>query len=484
MIYDMTYIKKVILENFQSHKHTEILFDEHLNVIVGPSDQGKSAIIRGIQWALFNEPSGDFFIREGEKECSIIIYFSDNTAIKRYKSRSKNLYYYYDEFGKETIYEGFGLEVPKEIVDKIKIRKIFLSGKQSNAINISEQLEGPFLLSENTNTRANAIGRLIGVHIVDDAIKDTLKDKTNLNSLKKNNEEQYQNLSDDLKKYDYLDDLKRILDKFEIIQGSINEKQAKLEKLIGIRKDYIDCSNNIGNVKSIINRLENIDIVKEKSDRLNNCIRIYNIVNSKKVNLINIDEKINENLNILKYSSNMDKMGNILINLDDKTKKLLLLKSIDEKYRYINKNLSDSNLIIENLKTIYIVSNMTDDIEKNIHGLNNLSTIYKNLMDLDKRIEQGNNYIKKFKNISEGDLLVQNISGKLKGFNTFINVEKRYTDILSNINNTNKIIKDEKDNISLFLEEYKSLLLKLGICPLCLSKIDSKTIEKIISNYS
>jgi hypothetical protein len=177
-------------------------------------------------------------------------------------------------------------------------------------------------------------------------------------------------------------------------------------------------------------------------------------------------------------------MGNILINLDDKTKKLLLLKSIDEKYRYINKNLSDSNLIIENLKTIYIVSNMTDDIEKNIHGLNNLSTIYKNLMDLDKRIEQGNNYIKKFKNISEGDLLVQNISGKLKGFNTFINVEKRYTDILSNINNTNKIIKDEKDNISLFLEEYKSLLLKLGICPLCLSKIDSKTIEKIISNYS
>lgn len=90
-------------------------------------------------------------------------------------------------------------------------------------------------------------------------------------------------------------------------------------------------------------------------------------------------------------------MGNILINLDDKTKKLLLLKSIDEKYRYINKNLSDSNLIIENLKTIYIVSNMTDDIEKNIHGLNNLSTIYKNLMDLDKRIEQGNNYIKNLK---------------------------------------------------------------------------------------
>ncbi|MCG4585937.1 AAA family ATPase, partial [Anaerosalibacter bizertensis] len=86
----MKYIKKVVLENFQSHKYTELEFDEHLNVIVGPSDQGKSAIIRGIKWALFNEPSGNFFIREGANDCSVTVIFNDNTKIKRYKSKSKN----------------------------------------------------------------------------------------------------------------------------------------------------------------------------------------------------------------------------------------------------------------------------------------------------------------------------------------------------------------------------------------------------------
>ena len=42
-----------------------------------PSDQGKSAIIRGIKWALFNEPSGDFYKRR-RKECSVTVIFNDN----------------------------------------------------------------------------------------------------------------------------------------------------------------------------------------------------------------------------------------------------------------------------------------------------------------------------------------------------------------------------------------------------------------------
>ena len=53
----MIYLKRVRLENFQSHKNSIIDFDRGLNVIVGPSDSGKSAIIRAIKWALYNETS-------------------------------------------------------------------------------------------------------------------------------------------------------------------------------------------------------------------------------------------------------------------------------------------------------------------------------------------------------------------------------------------------------------------------------------------
>jgi ABC-type transporter Mla maintaining outer membrane lipid asymmetry ATPase subunit MlaF len=51
-------IKKLIIENFQSHKYTEVDFSEGFNIIFGPSDYGKSAIIRALRWVLYNEPGG------------------------------------------------------------------------------------------------------------------------------------------------------------------------------------------------------------------------------------------------------------------------------------------------------------------------------------------------------------------------------------------------------------------------------------------
>lgn len=63
----MITIKKVIIENFQSHKYSVIDFNEGLNAIVGPTDSGKTAVFRSLKWVLYNEPQGDYFIREGEK---------------------------------------------------------------------------------------------------------------------------------------------------------------------------------------------------------------------------------------------------------------------------------------------------------------------------------------------------------------------------------------------------------------------------------
>jgi exonuclease SbcC len=61
-----TYIKKLSLRNFQSHRETDLEFSPGLNIIVGPSDQGKSAIIRALRWLFYNEPRGTGFIRVGE----------------------------------------------------------------------------------------------------------------------------------------------------------------------------------------------------------------------------------------------------------------------------------------------------------------------------------------------------------------------------------------------------------------------------------
>lgn len=60
---------KVSVENFQSLADAQVSVDG-LTVIVGPSNSGKSALIRAITAALFNKP-GDAFVRVGEKTAKV-----------------------------------------------------------------------------------------------------------------------------------------------------------------------------------------------------------------------------------------------------------------------------------------------------------------------------------------------------------------------------------------------------------------------------
>ena len=155
----MRKIKTVKIENFQSHEKVTLDFNENLNVILGPSDSGKSAIIRAIKWALFNEPSGNYFIREGTGHVKVSIIFENDDCLVRGRSSSRN-YYELHHDGETRILESFGVGLPEEVSQFTKIRKVRLDEGNDSCINISDQLEGPFLLSEKTSTRANAIGKL------------------------------------------------------------------------------------------------------------------------------------------------------------------------------------------------------------------------------------------------------------------------------------------------------------------------------------
>ena len=57
----MKYKKYLHLINFQSHLNTVIELHPGLNILVGESDQGKTAIIRALRWLFYNEPRGTGF---------------------------------------------------------------------------------------------------------------------------------------------------------------------------------------------------------------------------------------------------------------------------------------------------------------------------------------------------------------------------------------------------------------------------------------
>ncbi|NLY67364.1 MAG: AAA family ATPase [Tissierellia bacterium] len=479
----MIYIKKVILENFQSHKYTEMEFDKYLNVIVGPSDHGKTAIIRGIKWALFNEPTGDYFIREGENECSVTLIFSNNTKIKRYRNKSKNYYYIYDSDGNEIVLEGFGTKVPQEVVEKTTIKKILLDSNISNSINIGEQLEGPFLLSETTSTRANAIGRLVGVHIIDDALRDTLKDINRLKVEKKNYEETLKKLKEDLKEYDYLDKLQLISEKLTKIQKKIYEKQNKLNYLY----QKLELLEKINEEKIInekyLSKLKGLERISEIEKKLSIKIKDFSYISNRYNRLNDIVKRIERDRIILRSLKDIEKLEEYYKIISNKEKKLLKLIELFSKYNYIRENILENKNILYKLKDINTVEENIDIIDRNYNKLKNIIMLKSKMEKINKSLSIGNIYIEKLSVVDPLTSLKNTIEQKCQLLENLLTIKTRYENINTSYTNTNNKLTKIKEHIDSLLKQYKDVLNNLEVCPLCYSSIDKNRIENIINSY-
>lgn len=112
-------IKSIIIKNFQSHVNTKLELCDGVNVILGNSDVGKTAILRALGWIFFNKPSGTTFIRNGETEAFIKIVYDDGYMITRLRNKTFNGYkIYYPE--EDKIEEFSGLcknNVPEEVME-------------------------------------------------------------------------------------------------------------------------------------------------------------------------------------------------------------------------------------------------------------------------------------------------------------------------------------------------------------------------------
>ncbi|MDX1964014.1 MAG: AAA family ATPase [Pirellulales bacterium] len=74
-------IVKILLENFMSHARTEMELCPGLNVLVGPNNCGKSALVAALRILAHNENS-TYVTRHGQKFCGVTLTTSDGHTIQ------------------------------------------------------------------------------------------------------------------------------------------------------------------------------------------------------------------------------------------------------------------------------------------------------------------------------------------------------------------------------------------------------------------
>lgn len=245
----MDTIKSIEIKNFQSHKNTEIEFHPGVNVIVGRSDSGKSAIMRALYWAFFNRPVGSGYISNWGGSTVVSVDFDDG-PLTRVREGDFNGYI----LGLHDEYKGFAHNIPEPVSDFINM----------TSINFQHQMDSPFMLSWPAGQRGSFINDTVNLEVMDKTVANIKRiinnDAKKIEANESNIEHMEKLLSDfeDLEEIeDLVDDLEKKLDRLE----RLKEKHSNLINLIDDIEDveiFIECQEDKLKAQRLIQGLDKV----------------------------------------------------------------------------------------------------------------------------------------------------------------------------------------------------------------------------------
>lgn len=121
-------LTRLTLKGFQCHRRLIVEFSPGVTTLVGPSDSGKSAVLRGLRWICFNQPDGTSFIRHGAKTATVTLEFDEYTVVRR-RGKAVNSYAL---DGKDYVSFGRG-KVPDDIARLLDVSPLSVQSQHAPA---------------------------------------------------------------------------------------------------------------------------------------------------------------------------------------------------------------------------------------------------------------------------------------------------------------------------------------------------------------
>lgn len=223
-------IQSLCISNFQSHKHSTLDFDPGVNVIVGSSNSGKTAIIRSLRWLLTNRPGGDAFRSHWGGATKVELTTTDGDTITRSKDK-ENEYKL-----NKSVFHAFNTDVPEEIRKCLNMTEV----------NLQQQLDQPFLLTSTPGEVAQHFNRIAHLDNIDTSRKAIQSLIDGINRSIKHTEEELKKAQELLPAFDYLERAEVELEVLEEMETKRNQLSYTSSLLSVI----------LSNVKTINDKIE------------------------------------------------------------------------------------------------------------------------------------------------------------------------------------------------------------------------------------
>ena len=325
-------IQKLSIENFQSHKNTQLVFDPGVNVIVGASDSGKTAIIRALRWVTWNRPSGDSFRSSWGGDTRVEVSL-DNTSVIRKKGTG-------NEYEANDIrFQAFGADVPEEVRSILNL----------NEINLQSQFDQPFLLTASPGEVANHFNKIAHLDKINTSIKLVQRWSGEIEQSIKTDSRLLQKAEEDLEEFTFLAKAEIELEVLEHMQSELTQftnAKVRLQQIIKSvhqTKELIESKSELIPAETIV---QSLLVLYEQKEQLQKQLITLNKIISDHATLEN---NILVKSKILKAEKSV---GNLLLLFEERQKIEVRLKAGIDILRQVRNTSEAYKLSSENLSLL------------------------------------------------------------------------------------------------------------------------------------
>jgi DNA repair exonuclease SbcCD ATPase subunit len=339
-------IQSIQIKNFQSHKNTTLEFSDGLNIVIGTSDCGKTAILRALRLLIWNRPGGDAYRSHWGGDTEITLTTENNTI-----SRGKGKENYYDLDKKHFV--AMGTEVPKEIADALNIQEI----------NFARQFDQPFLLTSTPGEVASHWNSIAHLEKIDTSTKKVQSWINGLNQDIKTNEKDILKNQQELGQYAYLEKMEIELEVLEGMEKDLQTHYSTLNKLTKLTNEIQSVEAEIQQTSKILTLEEQIVSILFDYDLKESVLKDFNALST----LLSTYEEISDRIALKQAVIALEPLLLSTLkditeveNLSKEQKKIIDL--CDNLYA-VNKLISDKNKIVELEPMIQPILDLYEEIK-------------------------------------------------------------------------------------------------------------------------
>lgn len=420
---------------------------EGLNVIVGESSHGKSAIYRALNWLYDNAGQNPRqYIKKGALFAKVTIELSNGYRISRLvesKRSGKNGYEIFDPNTKKVVSTNTkGVDSVRELLG---FHKVPLDGGKELDINFMGQGESWFFIGKHVtpSDRAKMIGSIFGTHYTDSVLKDMEGTLKKTDGQYKGHKEQWEELQKEIDTYTYLEGVEKRVseaqDKMKRL-GELSERKAELERLKAKQERLI-----------------------AEEDKWKAALKTVAHVDQARLSLIHLQTK-QATIQLI------GRHNQILTRIDQDTKTysatLSTLKGLDDARTKLGK-----------------VTEIKRDKEHLVAELQRYTQTNDKLKRLEELIEKQEVVLKETDQTALALTKFMMVKMNAQALADLKKAYGNYETISARITKGQVFLKGTQQELDATLNEYEEVLLHMGTCPTCHGTIDTAVVKQVVNSH-